>query len=444
MRTVSNPVRTVPWWVAATAATVASACAGPEQPATGSLTINLAGVTPDGTEYRLRDATITVTGPDSVQVFHTEDQPDRASLSANVPAGAYSALLDPGWRLERLDAFSEATVNAELISDNPLHFAVDFGQRTVVPLRFRTNISEVDLTQGYDIVLDVEEVAVRGVVVSSFAARGTGIGLAVFAPDAVGDAPPLRTIGGTSTGLFNPTGIWVAGDDIIVAGQDDPSVSVYPRDGSGDLAPTRQIFGLNNELVLPTAIAVYQGEMYVADELSAVQVFPLAASGDVAPTRAITGLRWPAQIAIDRETGELCVADHIAGVVQVFPAGASGAATPVRTLGGPTTGLREPGGVAVFEGELFVSDEATGDIRVFLDFGDGDVAPLRVISTAHMGVGSLGQIAVSRDEIYVVNNVTHQVDVFPINGSGALAPNRSFAGIGTPDAPFEPFGIALF
>jgi hypothetical protein len=36
---------------------------------TGTLTINLGGTTADGTEYRLRDATITITGPDAVQVF---------------------------------------------------------------------------------------------------------------------------------------------------------------------------------------------------------------------------------------------------------------------------------------------------------------------------------------------------------------------------------------
>ena len=68
----------------------------------------------------------------------------------------------------------ETDVNAELVSDNPLPFFVEFDQRTTVPLRFRTNIDEVDLSQGYDIVLDVEEIAIQGVVVTNSAPRRPG------------------------------------------------------------------------------------------------------------------------------------------------------------------------------------------------------------------------------------------------------------------------------
>ena len=419
------------------------ACTGPSvsEPAIGTLTINLA-TSIGGRVYRLRDATITVTGPDSVQVFHTEDLPDRSSLSANVPAGAYSALLDPGWQLERLEQFSQATVNAELASDNPLHFRVGFGQRTVMPLRFRTNIGEVDLTQGYDIELDVEEVAVRGVVVSSFFPPDAA-GLAVFAPNANRDTAPLRTIDGIEAPLVEATGVAVAGDEIIVADRFYPAINVFPRDGSGLLPPSRRIAGIQNEMVVPSAIAVYQGEMYVADRIGAVLVFPLAATDDVAPTRKITDLSPFSQIAIDRGTGELYVPEGFQGVVRVFPASASGPATAIRTIGGPHTGFVSPSGVAVFGGFLFISDFQTGDIRVFSALADGDATPLRVIRTAHDGTGSLGQLSVARDEIYVVNRITGTVDVFPINATGALSPTRSFAG-GTPDSPFELIGVAVF
>jgi len=206
---------------------------------------------------------------------------------------------------------------------------------------------------------------------------------------------------------------------------------------------SRFIAGLNNEMGVPSAIAVYQGEMYVADQIDAVRVFPLAATGDVAPTREITDLFPAAQIAIDRDAGELYVPEGFRGVVRVFPAGASGPATAVRTLGGPHTGLVSPNGIAVFGGQLFVSDEQTGDIRVFSLWADGDAAPLRVIKTARNGVGSLGQLSVARDEIYVVNEVAGAVDVFPINGTGAISPTRSFAG-STSGSPFHPFGVAVF
>jgi hypothetical protein len=432
-----------------TATFAVAACAASGVPATGSgapvtgtLAINLATATPDGSVYRLRDATITITGPDSVQVFHTEDQPDRSSLSANVSVGAYSALLDPGWRLERLELFSDATVNAELVSDNPLSFTVELGQRTVVPLRFRTNLDEIDLTQGYDIVLDIEQVAVQGVVVSSFF-PASAPGLAVFSPNATDNTPPLRTIDGLDAQLVEAAGIAVAGNEILVADQFYPAINVFPRGASGELSPSRRIAGLNTELVLPTSIAVYHGEMYVADELGTVLVFPLAASDDVAPTREITGVRPESQIAIDRDTGELFIAEGFHGVVRVVPATTSGPATAVRILGGPHTGLVDPAGVALFAGFLFVSDAQTGDIRIFPELADGDAAPFHVITTAHNGVGSLGQLSVTRDEIFVVNEITGTVDVFPLDANGPISPTRSFAG-NTPSLPFQPFGVAAF
>jgi hypothetical protein len=426
--------------VSSVIAVVVAACAGPvgSEPASGTLVLNLIGSSPDGNQYMLRNATITITGPDSVQVFHTEDQLFRDSLSANVPAGDYSALLDVGWRLERFDAFGSTEINAELASSNPLPFTVGFGQRTVVPLRFRTNIGEIDLSQGYDIVLGVEEVPVRGVVVSSLLLN-TSPHLAVFAPDASGNTPPLRTI----SGLGEAAGMVVAGDDIIVA-DEFGTVNVFPREAGGGLSQPRRIGGLSTELQFPDALAVYNGELYVAD-LDSVLVFPLAADGDVAPTRRLDDINRSieSQIAIDRSTGELYVLDGFPGVVRVYAASTSGPATPIRTLGGPNTGLVSPSGVAMFFGNLFVSDGQTGDIRVFPRDAEGDTAPLRVLKTAINGVGSLGHLSVTRDEIYVVNHMTDRVAVYPINAIGPTPATRSFAG-STPSLPFHALGVATF
>ena len=68
---------------------------------TGTVNINLVGQGTSGFVYRLRDATFTVDGPVST-VWHTEDDPDRATLSADVLVGPYTATLESGWRLERL------------------------------------------------------------------------------------------------------------------------------------------------------------------------------------------------------------------------------------------------------------------------------------------------------------------------------------------------------
>jgi hypothetical protein len=123
---------------------------------TGTLSVNLVGSTPSGAVYRLRDATVTVEGPTGA-VFNTEDDPNRTSLSAGVAPGDYSASVAPGWRLERIDNGNAMTVNATLTSDNPVSFTVLPQQWTNVPLRFSVEGEAVEMTQGYDIVVDVDE-----------------------------------------------------------------------------------------------------------------------------------------------------------------------------------------------------------------------------------------------------------------------------------------------
>jgi hypothetical protein len=106
--------------------------------------------------YRLRNAIITVDGPSSV-VFNTDDDLTRTSLSANVMTGNYEAMVQSGWHLERIDGPSATPVEATLVSENPTVFIVAEHQRTTVPLRFRVQGSVVDMTQGYDIVVTIEE-----------------------------------------------------------------------------------------------------------------------------------------------------------------------------------------------------------------------------------------------------------------------------------------------
>jgi len=123
---------------------------------TGTLSINLVGQASSGATYRLRDAIITVDGP-ATAVFNTEDDPNRTSLSANVVTGDYTATLRPGFRMERVDGTTTTPVTATLISPNPVAFTVLSHQRTTVPLRFHVAQEEVDMSQGYDIVLEIEE-----------------------------------------------------------------------------------------------------------------------------------------------------------------------------------------------------------------------------------------------------------------------------------------------
>lgn len=143
-------------WIAA-----ASGCAVPAaDPADGELSVNLVGTAPSGTVYRLRDAIITVQGPAST-VFNTEDDSSRVSLSANVAVGDYTARIESGWRIERVEGTIATPVTGTLLSANPASFSVRLQQRTNVPLRFHVENEEVDLTQGYDITLDIDDVPPR-------------------------------------------------------------------------------------------------------------------------------------------------------------------------------------------------------------------------------------------------------------------------------------------
>lgn len=139
-----------------------SACHDPQaSPGTGTVAVNLVGQAPSGTIYRLRSAIIMVQGPTSTTFWDTEQDPTRTSLSANVVGGEYHAFLQEGWRLERLvPGQPPEPVAAALTSPNPQFFTVVDDQRTTVALRFRVAEGEIDLDQGYDIVIDVEEPSV--------------------------------------------------------------------------------------------------------------------------------------------------------------------------------------------------------------------------------------------------------------------------------------------
>jgi len=139
------------------------ACIDSNDDFTGTIELKLVGQAPSGAVYRLRDATITVQGPTSTKVWSTEDDPNRTSLAANVVTGGYTALLAPGWRLERVEGPSTQTVPAELVSPNPSAFTVEALARTPVPLSFRAFEEQIDMGQGYEIVLEVEECTLHDV-----------------------------------------------------------------------------------------------------------------------------------------------------------------------------------------------------------------------------------------------------------------------------------------
>lgn len=114
--------------------------------------------------------------------------------------------------------------------------------------------------------------------------------ITVYGVTDAGNAGPRRTIGGPSTGLAAPQGLYVGHGYVFVANRDANSITVYPSNANGDVAPTREIVGLNTGIDQPQAIFATATEIFLANSASStITVYALAATGDTAPLRTIGG-----------------------------------------------------------------------------------------------------------------------------------------------------------
>ena len=179
------------------------------------------------------------------------------------------------------------------------------------------------------------------------------------------NAAPSTTINGLSTDLCDPIGItldssrniYVADAGNIVNGN-APSVYVYRAGSSGNAVPIATISGSSTGLVNPHGIAGdFSGNIYVADfSVGSVFVYPPLGSllsqpnyPNVAPIATIsgssTGLKGPFGIAVD-SSGNIYVSDNSAKSVFAYPPLASSTGLPneppTATISGPQTELSQP------------------------------------------------------------------------------------------------------
>lgn len=217
----------------------------------------------------------------------------------------------------------------------------------------------------------------------------TGIGInsiTVYARTASGDAAPLRTIVGTSTGLLDPEDIAVdtVNNEIMVVNTGNNSILVFARTATGNAAPLRIINGASTGLNGPTSITVdtVNNEIIVGNTMNnLIMVFARTASGDAAPLRTISGCSsWAWGIAVDTVNNEIATAAPFNTSVMVCDRTASGAASPLRTIQGASTYLLGPSGVAIdtVRNELFVAN-SDKSITVYDRTATGNVSPLRRI-----------------------------------------------------------------
>jgi len=111
---------------------LASGCAASDAPSGalqgdfGTITLQMRAEI-GGVAYRLRDATITIAGPEVVELS-TEDDPDTLVHTVPLVPGEYSLFLGDEWRLEREGPAGFEDVEAVLVSPNPRTVTVVSGE----------------------------------------------------------------------------------------------------------------------------------------------------------------------------------------------------------------------------------------------------------------------------------------------------------------------------
>ena len=254
--------------------------------------------------------------------------------------------------------------------------------------------------------------------------------MTVFPRNAKGNVKPMRA-------LHTPHRAYgVAVDEeaqeLYLTVEHPPEIDVYRKMANGEDKPIRTLKGDNTHLADAHGIAIdpRNGWMFVSNHGSSstprkkggwfdppsITVYPLKATGDTAPIRTIAGpktqLNWPAHVYVDREHGDLYVANDGGNSILVFRETDDGDAAPTRVLKGSQTGLRSPTSLFVDtkNDELLVSNMGNHSATVYARTAAGDVAPLRTIRSAPRGkqadmIGNPGAAAYDskREEILVPN-----------------------------------------
>ncbi len=259
----------------------------------------------------------------------------------------------------------------------------------------------------------------------------TGDKVVVFGREANGNVKPGRILDTPHRGFA--LAVDEAKQELYVGVQHPPEVAVFRKGASGDEKPLRSLQGESTRLsdVHGIALDTKNQLMFVTNwghvsdsriagtgrfEDPSISVYPMGAGGDVAPTRVIQGsrtqLNWPAQSAIDVETGDIYVANDIGHSVLVFKGTDQGNVAPTRIIKGNRTGLMNPSGVFVDKqhNELWVSSFGNSSASVYPLNANGNVAPLRTIRSAPVGKVSLkfGKVEAlaydaGREQVWVPN-----------------------------------------
>jgi hypothetical protein len=247
----------------------------------------------------------------------------------------------------------------------------------------------------------------------------------VFAPDAEGNAVPVRVLAGPRSGMSAPSGLALdrrgrlyVGHHLRKSRAETAGITVYEDEASGDAAPIRELFGGGHrydELGAPDRLAVGRGDSLYVRTIAALAVYAPSAGGMTEPARHIVRITPGPQYARLSSPNLFVLDPHdslyaVAGdTIEVYQPGYSGAEQPVRRIAGPRTGLRDVKDMAMdSRGWLYVLmpgprwDAAL--VRVYAAGATGDVAPARTIAGGRTRLSMPTNLAVDRrGQVYVAN-----------------------------------------
>ena len=274
-----------------------------------------------------------------------------------------------------------------------------------------------------------------------YVADATSNKIWIFAAEASHDvdAVPLATIEGSHTGLNVPEGVAVdATGRLYVSNFNSNTITLYAPGASGDTPPADVIAGFNTQLDHPLGLTFdAAGRFYVVNDLGpgagAVTVYAAGAVGNVAPSASIggpsTGLNNPWGVAVDG-AGRIYVSNPGATSILIYPAGAAGDVAPAATIAGPTTGLNKPLGIVLDAPgrqhggqQLYVGNFDGDAITVYSAVANGDAAPFATIGGLGTGLHQPGAVALDAGgRLYAGNNTNTAVTVYPAGANGAVSP----------------------
>ena len=240
--------------------------------------------------------------------------------------------------------------------------------------------------------------------------------VAVYRRLAEGEEKPLRIIQGPNTGLADPHGIFIDGEnnEIFVANHDS-----YHEVLSGEADSNTVTAAIARGTVTPEALSITRAELrpskgkFVEPSIS---IYARTAENDAAPMRVIrgprTGLSVPMKVFVDTARNELFVANSGGNSILVFSRTASGDVAPIRKIQGPASRLKKPVGLFVDtrNDELWATNPEEHSATVYKRTAEGNAAPLRILhaapdGTPAPGIGNPGGIAYDpvREQILVPN-----------------------------------------